>query len=93
MAQHTVTINATVVRSCHLLALPMMFGTVSIINPLSDATAAMFVDCTPVAPFTVNMDNGLHFQGGDRMTAYGRVDAPRVVAGAYEDTITVTTTF
>lgn len=65
-AQQTVTINATVVRNCQLLALPMMFGTVSILNPLSDATAAMFVDCTPGTTFTVTMDNGLHFQAGDR---------------------------
>lgn len=65
-AQRTITINANVARNCQLLAQPMMFGTVSILNPLSDATAALFVDCTPGTTFTVTMDNGLHYQAGDR---------------------------
>lgn len=65
-ADNTMTLNANVTRSCNLGALPMMFGTVSIINPRVDVTAAMFIDCTPGTAFTVTMDNGLHFQAGDR---------------------------
>lgn len=59
-------LNANVVRSCNLGALPMMFGTVSIVNPQADAQAALIIDCTPNTTFTVTMDDGLHVKNGKR---------------------------
>ncbi len=66
LAQQTMDIRATVVRNCRIDALPMMFGTVSLVNPLADATAALFVECTPGTSFTVTLDDGLNFKNGSR---------------------------
>ncbi|WP_133364691.1 spore coat U domain-containing protein [Qipengyuania sediminis] len=68
-ARNTMVLNAQVVRSCNLGALPMMFGTVSIVNPTGTAQSALIVDCTPGTTFTVTMDNGLHFRAGSRRMA------------------------
>lgn len=65
-AQETIVLRADVVRSCHLGALPMMFGTVSIINPQANAQTALIIDCTPNTTFTVTMDDGLHAKNGKR---------------------------
>jgi spore coat protein U-like protein len=59
-------LNANVTRSCNLGALPMMFGTVSIVNPQADAQAALIIDCTPNTTFTVTMDDGLNVRNGKR---------------------------
>ena len=68
-AQETIVLRANVVQSCHLGALPMMFGTVSIVNPQADAQAALIIDCTPNTSFTVTMDDGMHVKNGKRRMA------------------------
>lgn len=65
-AKNTMVLNANVVRSCNIGALPMMFGTVTIINPNANAQAALIIDCTPNTTFTVTMDDGLHVKQGKR---------------------------
>ena len=68
-AKNTIVLRANVVRSCNLGALPMMFGTVSIINPNAIAQAALIIDCTPNTTFTITMDDGLHIKNGQRRMA------------------------
>lgn len=68
-AQETMTINANVVRNCQLLALPLMFGTVSILFPTANAQTSIFVECTPNTAFTVAIDDGLNYNGTQRRMA------------------------
>lgn len=65
-AKSTMRLDVNVVRSCNIGALPMMFGTVSIVNPSATAQAALIIDCTPNTTFTVTMDDGLHLKNGER---------------------------
>lgn len=65
-AKNTMVLNANVVRSCNIGALPMMFGMVTIVNPSATAQASLIIDCTPNTTFTVTMDDGLWFKNGDR---------------------------
>lgn len=53
-------------RSCHVVALPMMFGTVALRNPSADAQASVILFCTPGVAFTVTMNDGLFARGGQR---------------------------
>lgn len=69
LAQNTMEINAEVQRTCHLAALPMMFGTVSILFPTANAQAPIFVDCTPNTAFSVAIDNGQNANGAQRRMA------------------------
>lgn len=64
-------INATVVRSCSLAALPMMFGSINVFFPNATTQTSLFVDCTPNTAFTVAIDNGLNFNGQRRMVRIG----------------------
>lgn len=68
-AQETMTINANVIRNCQLLAMPLMFGTVSILFPVANAQTSILVDCTPNTAFTVAIDDGLNFTGTQRRMA------------------------
>jgi spore coat protein U-like protein len=65
-ATETLTIEATVPRSCNISALPMMFGTVALRNPRADAQASVIVQCTPGVAYTVTMNEGLHAAGTQR---------------------------
>lgn len=65
-AQDTMTINADVQRSCHLGALPLMFGTVAVFFPAATAQAPIYIDCTPNTAFMVSMDDGINFNAGQR---------------------------
>lgn len=68
-AQETMTINANVVRNCQLFALPLMFGTVSILFPNATAQTSIQVSCTPNTAFTVAIDDGLNYNGTQRRMA------------------------
>lgn len=68
-AQETMTINANVVRNCQLLAMPLMFGTVSILFPNATAQTSILVNCTPNTAFTVAIDDGLNYTGTQRRMA------------------------
>jgi len=68
-AQNTMTVNAEVDWTCHLAALPLMFGTVSILFPTANAQASIFVDCTPNTAFAVTIDNGQNANGAQRRMA------------------------
>lgn len=70
-AKNTMVLNATVVRSCNLAALPMMFGTISILLPDATVQTPIFVDCTPNTTYTVAIDNGQNFNGQRRMIRTG----------------------
>ena len=64
-------LSANVVRSCNLAALPMMFGTVSILFPDASVQTPIYVDCTPNTTYTVAIDNGRNFNGQRRMARIG----------------------
>lgn len=63
------TLRANVTRSCNLGALPLMFGTVSLVNPVANAQTTLIIDCTPNTAFTVTMDDGLNAKNGARRMA------------------------
>lgn len=65
-AKNSLTISASVRRSCDVVALPMTFGTVALNNPQADTQAHVIVDCTPSVPFVVTMNDGLHVKNGQR---------------------------
>lgn len=65
-AQDTMAINANVQRNCQLFAMPMMFGTISILFPTATTQTSILVDCTPNTPFAVSIDDGLNVTGGQR---------------------------
>ncbi|WP_165961160.1 spore coat U domain-containing protein [Qipengyuania sediminis] len=71
LSQETMVLRANVVRSCHLAALPMMFGTVSILFPDASVQTPIYVDCTPNTNYTVAIDNGRNFNGQRRMARIG----------------------
>lgn len=136
-AKNTLVLRADVVRSCNLSALPMMFGSISILLPDASVQTPIYVECTPNTTYTVAIDNGQNFNGQRRMVrigpgigrylnyeiysdaartqrwgtnaaqsvtrvapangkttlyAYGRTTG-FIVAGPYEDTVTITIAF
>lgn len=70
-AGNAMVVRATVVRSCNVAALPMMFGTVSILLPDASVQTPIFVDCTPFTSYSVAIDNGQNFNGQRRMIRTG----------------------
>lgn len=133
----TMTIRGTVTRACHLIALPMTFGTIGVFLPTADTQTSVLIDCTPSTAYSVAFDDGDNFNGQRRMartgagfgtylnyeiyrnaartqrwgrtaaevvsgvapangkvtlTAYGRANG-FIVAGPFQDTVTVTISF
>lgn len=62
----SVTLQATVVKTCTVFAVPLMFGNVPRMNPSVDAQTNIIVTCTPDTPFVVAIDDGQNFGGGSR---------------------------
>ena len=61
----TLTAEVTVFTGCSLVTRPLTFDATVITgnNPI-DATTTITVKCTPNTNFTVDIDNGLHANGG-----------------------------
>lgn len=62
-ATGTVEVTLTVSAACSVTAEPLAFGTVSAFDANIDASSPTTVKCTPGAPYTVALDNGLNHGG------------------------------
>lgn len=67
----TMQIDAKVIPTCDVFALPLSFGTIPILLPNTDAQTRITVTCTPNTAFTVGIDNGLNFSTRRRMIRIG----------------------
>jgi spore coat protein U-like protein len=66
-ASGTMTVSATVVPACSVEAGAMAFGTRESDRPEGSAQAALALQCTPGAAYSITLDDGQH--GGRRMAA------------------------
>lgn len=62
----TMTLNADIVPSCDVFAVPLMFGTLPTANFTVDKNSTIRVTCSPTVSFSVGIDNGKNFGGGKR---------------------------
>ena len=66
-ATNTVDVSATVLAGCSLRTRPLMFVAPNgVLNVAVDATTTATVKCTPNTAFSVDIDDGLHFQGNNK---------------------------
>lgn len=66
---NTLTARIRVDTSCRLFTETLSFGTVTLANQQVDATATFRLSCGPSVAYSVEIDNGLHYNGSRRMFA------------------------